>query len=158
MRSRVACVSGYTCRLTCRLLRGNVAEAERIINPPLAAVSAFSEALTSDMRDALFAEFNTLSVVYQLPAAHFLQEGPTGAAGLLLARPSDLGPAAGKWEDREEEGAGRIGGGMDISCGADCSKCLVYAKCVTSQTSQVWTSAHFVPYAHSLITHHATEM
>jgi hypothetical protein len=34
------------CLPACRLLRANVAEAERIINPPLLAVASFSEATT----------------------------------------------------------------------------------------------------------------
>ena len=43
-----------------------MAEAERIINPPLLAVAAFSEALTPDMKEQVFAEFNTLSIIYQV--------------------------------------------------------------------------------------------
>eukprot|EP00195_Chlamydomonas_chlamydogama_P008244 CAMPEP_0202904088 /NCGR_PEP_ID=MMETSP1392-20130828/27835_1 /ASSEMBLY_ACC=CAM_ASM_000868 /TAXON_ID=225041 /ORGANISM="Chlamydomonas chlamydogama, Strain SAG 11-48b" /LENGTH=846 /DNA_ID=CAMNT_0049591569 /DNA_START=246 /DNA_END=2786 /DNA_ORIENTATION=+ len=56
-----------------RLLRANVAEAERIINPPLLEVKNFSESLTADMKDTIFQEFNTLSVVFSAPSSTFVE-------------------------------------------------------------------------------------
>ena len=51
----------------CRLLRHSVAEAERIVNPPLLEVpGGFSEGVTDEMREAIFREFNSLSVVFQV--------------------------------------------------------------------------------------------
>mmetsp|Transcript_32786 Transcript_32786/g.83214 ORF Transcript_32786/g.83214 Transcript_32786/m.83214 type:complete len:924 (-) Transcript_32786:319-3090(-) len=55
-----------------RLLRTHVAEGERLINPPLLAVAAFAEELSQEVKDAIFQEFNSLSVVYQAPASTFV--------------------------------------------------------------------------------------
>jgi hypothetical protein len=88
----------------CRLLRLNIAEAERIINPPLAGVASFSEALTPEMKDAIFKEFNTLSVVYQVRGsggrwAHLLLQ--------LLLLPNALAPLTG-WNGQHED--------QDVNC------------------------------------------
>ncbi|GLC44199.1 hypothetical protein PLESTB_000752500 [Pleodorina starrii] len=56
-----------------RLLRTDVAAAERVVAPPLVVVPWFSEALSPEAKDAIFAEFNSLSVVFQQPAAAFIE-------------------------------------------------------------------------------------
>ncbi len=48
-----------------RLLRADASAAEKVIAPPLMTVPWFSEALSPEAKDAIFAEFNTLSVVFQ---------------------------------------------------------------------------------------------
>ncbi|GAX84188.1 hypothetical protein CEUSTIGMA_g11611.t1 [Chlamydomonas eustigma] len=57
-----------------RLLRSHVAEAERIINPPLLEVQRFSEVMTEEMRDMIFKEFNSLSVIFQAPSSTFVEK------------------------------------------------------------------------------------
>lgn len=48
-----------------RLLKYDVSVAEKIVNPPKQAVSVFAETLSSEIKDRIFDEFNSLSVVYQ---------------------------------------------------------------------------------------------
>ncbi|RVX17619.1 Beta-adaptin-like protein A [Vitis vinifera] len=53
-----------------RLLQYNVSVAERVVNPPKQAVSVFADTQSSEVKDRIFDEFNSLSVVYQkLPPA-----------------------------------------------------------------------------------------
>ncbi|PNW83556.1 hypothetical protein CHLRE_05g234667v5 [Chlamydomonas reinhardtii] len=56
-----------------RLLRADAAAAERVIAPPLMTVPWFSETLSGEAKDAIFADFNSLSVVFQKPAAAFIE-------------------------------------------------------------------------------------
>ncbi|GIL71417.1 hypothetical protein Vretimale_2716 [Volvox reticuliferus] len=56
-----------------RLLRTDAAAAERVLAPPLMVVPWFSEALSPEAKDSIFGEFNTLSVVFQQPAAAFIE-------------------------------------------------------------------------------------
>ncbi|KAJ6406347.1 hypothetical protein OIU84_009963 [Salix udensis] len=48
-----------------RLLQHNVTVAERVVNPPKQAVSVFADTQSSEVKDRIFDEFNSLSVVYQ---------------------------------------------------------------------------------------------
>ena len=48
-----------------RLLQYNVSVAERVVNPPKQAVSVFADTQNSEIKDRIFDEFNSLSVVYQ---------------------------------------------------------------------------------------------
>lgn len=48
-----------------RLLQYNVSVAERVVNPPKQAVSVFADTQSSEIKDRIFDEFNSLSVVYQ---------------------------------------------------------------------------------------------
>lgn len=48
-----------------RLLQYNVSVAECVVNPPKQAVSVFADAQSSEIKDRIFDEFNSLSVVYQ---------------------------------------------------------------------------------------------
>jgi len=48
-----------------RLLQYDPAVAERVVNPPKQAVSVFADTQSSEMKDRIFDEFNSLSVVYQ---------------------------------------------------------------------------------------------
>lgn len=48
-----------------RLLQYNVFIAERVVNPPKQAVSVFADTQSSEIKDRIFDEFNSLSVVYQ---------------------------------------------------------------------------------------------
>ncbi|XP_073129436.1 beta-adaptin-like protein A [Henckelia pumila] len=54
-----------------RLLQYNVSVAERVVNPPKQAVSAFADTQSSETKDRIFDEFNSLSVVYQKPSYMF---------------------------------------------------------------------------------------
>lgn len=49
-----------------RLLKTNVQEAERIISPALPTVTEFAEEMTPEMKDRIFDEFNSLSIIYQV--------------------------------------------------------------------------------------------
>jgi AP-4 complex subunit beta-1 len=48
-----------------RLLQQGADMAERVINPPKRAVNEFAETQSSEAKDRIFDEFNTLSVVYR---------------------------------------------------------------------------------------------
>lgn len=48
-----------------RLLQYNISVAERVVNPPKQAVSVFADTQSSEIKDRIFDEFNSLSVVYQ---------------------------------------------------------------------------------------------
>ena len=47
------------------LLQHNITVAERVVNPPKQAVSVFADTQSSEIKDRIFDEFNSLSVVYQ---------------------------------------------------------------------------------------------
>lgn len=48
-----------------RLLQHSVSVAENVVNPPKQAVSVFADTQSSEIKDRIFDEFNSLSVVYQ---------------------------------------------------------------------------------------------
>lgn len=48
-----------------RLLQYNVSVAQRVVDPPKQAVSVFADTQSSEIKDRIFDEFNSLSVVYQ---------------------------------------------------------------------------------------------
>ncbi len=53
------------CARVRRLLQADPVAAERAVVSPVEAVPWFSEALGPEARDAVFSEFNTLSVIFQ---------------------------------------------------------------------------------------------
>eukprot|EP00210_Caulerpa_lentillifera_P003030 g2892.t1 len=55
-----------------RLLKHDVKTAESIIDNRLPNLTHFSEDTTPEMQDKIFDEFNTLSVIYKLPASMFI--------------------------------------------------------------------------------------
>lgn len=64
-----------------RLLKCSPAEAARVISPPLEslAVPAFSEDLAPEMKEAMFQEFNTCSVVLQVRGGQGCEYGGRGS-------------------------------------------------------------------------------
>lgn len=56
-----------------RILRYNVSVAERVVNPPKQAVSVFADTQSSEIKDRIFDEFNSLSVLYQKVTTRFSQ-------------------------------------------------------------------------------------
>ncbi|KAL5558803.1 hypothetical protein UlMin_035014 [Ulmus minor] len=61
-----------------RLLQYDVAVAERIVNPPKQAVSVFADTQSSEIKDRIFDEFNSLSVIYQKPSYMFTDKEHRG--------------------------------------------------------------------------------
>eukprot|EP00271_Cylindrocystis_brebissonii_P008450 TRINITY_DN22760_c0_g1_i1.p1 TRINITY_DN22760_c0_g1~~TRINITY_DN22760_c0_g1_i1.p1 ORF type:complete len:662 (-),score=187.19 TRINITY_DN22760_c0_g1_i1:319-2133(-) len=61
-----------------RLLQSGVEAAERVINPPKQIVSVFADAQSSEAKDRIFDEFNTLAVVYRKPSYLFLDKEHRG--------------------------------------------------------------------------------
>ncbi|CAK9859595.1 unnamed protein product [Sphagnum jensenii] len=61
-----------------RLLQQGVEIAERVVNPPKQAVSVFADTQSSEIRDRIFDEFNSLAVVYQEPSYMFLDKEHRG--------------------------------------------------------------------------------
>ncbi|KAI3870161.1 hypothetical protein MKW92_045779 [Papaver armeniacum] len=61
-----------------RLLQNNVSVAERVVNPPKQAVSVFADTQNSEIKDRIFDEFNSLSVVYQKPSYMFTDKEHRG--------------------------------------------------------------------------------
>ncbi|KAJ0989268.1 hypothetical protein J5N97_007624 [Dioscorea zingiberensis] len=70
-----------------RLLQHDVAVAERVVNPPKQAVSVFADTQSSEIKDRIFDEFNSLSVVYQKPSYLFIDKEHRGPFEFL----EDLG-------------------------------------------------------------------
>jgi len=62
-----------------RLLQHNVFVAENVVNPPKQAVSVFADTQSSEIKDRIFDEFNSLSVVYQKPSYMFTDKEHRGA-------------------------------------------------------------------------------
>ncbi|XP_078431781.1 adaptin family protein [Wolffia australiana] len=54
-----------------RILQHDVSMAERVVNPPKQAVSVFADTQSSELKDRIFDEFNSLSVIYQKPSFMF---------------------------------------------------------------------------------------
>ncbi|XWS72574.1 hypothetical protein CRYUN_Cryun02cG0051400 [Craigia yunnanensis] len=61
-----------------RILQYNVSVAERVVNPPKQAVSVFADTQSSEIKDRIFDEFNSLSVVYQKPSYMFTDKEHRG--------------------------------------------------------------------------------
>ncbi|XVE97541.1 hypothetical protein REPUB_Repub03eG0028200 [Reevesia pubescens] len=61
-----------------RILQHNVSVAERVVNPPKQAVSVFADTQSSEIKDRIFDEFNSLSVVYQKPSYMFTEKEHRG--------------------------------------------------------------------------------
>ncbi|XP_043723836.1 beta-adaptin-like protein A [Telopea speciosissima] len=61
-----------------RVLQYNVSVAERVVNPPKQAVSVFADTQSSEMKDRIFDEFNSLSVIYQKPSYMFTDKEHRG--------------------------------------------------------------------------------
>ncbi|XWS70343.1 hypothetical protein CRYUN_Cryun03dG0039900 [Craigia yunnanensis] len=61
-----------------RILQYNVSVAERLVNPPKQAVSVFADTQSSEIKDRIFDEFNSLSVVYQKPSYMFTDKEHRG--------------------------------------------------------------------------------
>ncbi|WVZ69593.1 hypothetical protein U9M48_018359 [Paspalum notatum var. saurae] len=61
-----------------RLLQYDPNVAERVVNPPKQAVSVFADTQSGEMKDRIFDEFNSLSVVYQKPSYMFTDKEHRG--------------------------------------------------------------------------------
>lgn len=61
-----------------RLLQYNVSVAENVVSPPKQAVSVFADTQSSEIKDRIFDEFNSLSVVYQKPSYMFTDKEHRG--------------------------------------------------------------------------------
>ncbi|KAK7283005.1 hypothetical protein RIF29_12193 [Crotalaria pallida] len=61
-----------------RLLQYKVSVAESVVNPPKQAVSVFADTQSNEIKDRIFDEFNTLSVVYQKPSYMFTDKEHRG--------------------------------------------------------------------------------
>lgn len=57
-----------------RLLRYDVQSAAGIINCPLPVAHFFADEMSSDQREKVFAQFNSLSVIYSAPEATFVEQ------------------------------------------------------------------------------------
>ncbi|KAJ8446484.1 hypothetical protein Cgig2_028451 [Carnegiea gigantea] len=61
-----------------RLLQQNISVAESVVNPPKQAVSVFADTQSGEIKDRIFDEFNSLSVVYQKPSYMFTDKEHRG--------------------------------------------------------------------------------
>ncbi|KAF2579911.1 hypothetical protein F2Q68_00000375 [Brassica cretica] len=85
-----------------RVLQYDVHVAERVVSPPQQAVSAFADTQSSEIKDRIFDEFNSLSVIYQKPSYMFTDKehrGPfefsdeLGSTSITPEVSSDIVPA-----------------------------------------------------------------
>lgn len=56
-----------------RLLQQGAEEAAWVVSPGLPHISTFSEEQSPEVRDRIFEDFNSLAVVYRMPASSFGQ-------------------------------------------------------------------------------------
>ncbi|RWR77412.1 beta-adaptin-like protein A isoform X1 [Cinnamomum micranthum f. kanehirae] len=61
-----------------RLLQYDVSLAERVVDPPKQAVSVFADTQSSEIKDRIFDEFNSLSILYQKPSYMFTDKEHRG--------------------------------------------------------------------------------
>ncbi|VVB14127.1 unnamed protein product [Arabis nemorensis] len=61
-----------------RVLQYDVHVAERVVSPPKQAVSVFADTQSSEIKDRIFDEFNSLSVIYQKPSYMFTDKEHRG--------------------------------------------------------------------------------
>lgn len=61
-----------------RLLQHSVSVANSVVNPPKQAVSVFADTQSSEIKDRIFDEFNSLSVLYQKPCYMFTDKEHQG--------------------------------------------------------------------------------
>ncbi|KAL0888115.1 hypothetical protein Bca101_012098 [Brassica carinata] len=61
-----------------RVLQYDVHVAERVVSPPKQAVSVFTDTQSSEIKDRIFDEFNSLSVIYQKPSYMFTDKEHRG--------------------------------------------------------------------------------
>ncbi|KAK6129731.1 hypothetical protein DH2020_036532 [Rehmannia glutinosa] len=94
-----------------RLLQYDVSVAERIVNPPKQAVSVFADTQSSEIKDRIFDEFNSLSVVYQKPSYMFTDKEHRGPFAFsedlgnlsIGAEPDDTVVAAQRVEENDKD-------------------------------------------------------
>ncbi|KAL6530788.1 hypothetical protein OROGR_014648 [Orobanche gracilis] len=94
-----------------RLLQYDVSVAERIVNPPKQAVSVFADTQSSEIKDRIFDEFNSLSVVYQKPSYMFTDKEHRGPFAFseelgnlsISAEPEDSVVAAQRVEANDKD-------------------------------------------------------
>jgi len=79
-----------------RLLEHDVQEAQDIICGHKDRITTFVEETETEIKDRIFEEFNTLSVVYDQPSEKFIRQTLVNAAGALVA-------SKDKEQDEEEE-------------------------------------------------------
>lgn len=76
-----------------RLLQHSVSVANSVVNPVKQAVSVFADTQSSEIKDRIFDEFNSLSVLYQKPSYMFTDkehQGPEDLGNLSIgAEPAD---------------------------------------------------------------------
>lgn len=71
-----------------RLLEHSPEEARRVICAPKEVVEEFQEEMDADVRERVFEEFNTLSIVYKQPSSKFVSKVPT-AIGRMEPPPQE---------------------------------------------------------------------
>lgn len=94
-----------------RLLQAGVEAAERVINPPKQAVSVFAETQSSEAKDRIFDEFNSLAVVYRKPSYLFLDKEHRGPLDVMdpeamtvpaaLPSPSGVAPTGAPYSEAD---------------------------------------------------------
>ncbi|KAJ3701781.1 hypothetical protein LUZ61_005486 [Rhynchospora tenuis] len=142
-----------------RLLQYDVTVAERVVNPPKQAVSVFADTQSSEIKDRIFDEFNSLSVVYQKPSYLFTDKEHRGPfefsedlSNLAIGGDSgdDVIHSAQRYEendkdlllstsDKEENGGPTHNGSSTYSAPSDVNSSLTGL--VASSTSQPATFA-----------------
>eukprot|EP00850_Spirogloea_muscicola_P011386 SM000070S21352 [mRNA] locus=s70:581897:587414:+ [translate_table: standard] len=93
-----------------RLLQAGIEAAERVINPPKQVVSVFADAQSSEAKDRIFDEFNTLAVVYDQPSYMFLDKEHRGQMDVaeigetqpdVILSTSAIAPDAAQYSDND---------------------------------------------------------
>jgi len=72
-----------------RLLRLDVHEASRVVNCPKVIVDAFADSEDTELKERIFREFNSLSVVYELPRERFLDDAKNRDLGIVVSADFD---------------------------------------------------------------------
>jgi hypothetical protein len=104
-----------------RLLKTDLALAQKVVTGDQLKVSEFFEDRNDEIRERLFLEFNSLSVVYQRPSERFLKEGILKQSQSLEKKyyaerwtKKGIGKSTVR-DEEEEEGKAPISSGIDLS-------------------------------------------
>ncbi|KAF8388983.1 hypothetical protein HHK36_025667 [Tetracentron sinense] len=112
-----------------RLLQYNVSVAERVVNPPKQAVSVFADTQSSEIKDRIFDEFNSLSVVYQKDLE---VQTPYLTQGLKILQPSYM------FTDKEHRGPFEFSEELgSLSVGAESADNVVLAQRVEASDNDL---------------------
>eukprot|EP00927_Polykrikos_kofoidii_P026604 TRINITY_DN2365_c0_g2_i1.p1 TRINITY_DN2365_c0_g2~~TRINITY_DN2365_c0_g2_i1.p1 ORF type:complete len:839 (+),score=169.68 TRINITY_DN2365_c0_g2_i1:145-2661(+) len=100
-----------------RLLQVSVAEARRVICAPKEVVEEFQEEMDVEMKDRIFDEFNTFSIVYKLPASKFVVSKNSATFTPVKMQPPPVTSFPASMDTDGATSVGPVSGNTDVMDG-----------------------------------------